>query len=594
MARLLPIPIYLLAVAVMAISVWHYSARQSIRALERRGESDLALASDRLISTIFGFRQLAATLAGDPRLKSPATPTAELDALLARAADLSGALGLVLLDRERQPRAGGFDNIRPDWVDAAFIGRAFDGAMGTYLMVSGRFDRRAMLVALPVFSEAGPVLRALVVIIDLERIEADFRGSRPAVFITDEDGVIYFSNRSELVLRTTSNIGASVPAPLRQDQDPPHQEGFPGHSSSQWLGTEIWTIQAGRYLPRNAIHVVRDLPVINMRAEALVNARPAFATAFLQAAVLSFAFLLFGATLFFIIQQRRTLALANEALEDQVSARTRQLVQTNTTLRAQVAERIEAEKALNKAQANLIQAEKLNALGKMSAGISHELNQPLMAIQSFAENAAQFLQQGKADKAAGNLTRISDLALRMARIIRNFRAFARQEKDTVARVDLIGAINAAIDLAEVQLKRHQVTVQFAPPASAVWVQGGEVRLQQVVLNLISNAIDAMVGRPERRIEITISLPLPPPADEPGRPVTLRIQDTGPGIAEPDKVFEPFYSTKSIGEAEGVGLGLSISYGLVQSFGGRIRGITAPEGGAVFTVELQPWLQEPPS
>ncbi len=116
----------------------------------------------------------------------------------------------------------------------------------------------------------------------------------------------------------------------------------------------------------------------------------------------------------------------------------------------------------------------------------------------------------------------------------------------------------------------------------MWVQGGEVRLQQVALNLITNAADAMEGSAQRQLEVEVV---------PGAPVCLFVRDTGPGLAEPDKVFEPFYSTKSIGEAEGVGLGLSISYGLVQSFGGRITGVNRPGGGAEFRVELNAHLEE---
>jgi two-component system C4-dicarboxylate transport sensor histidine kinase DctB len=237
---------------------------------------------------------------------------------------------------------------------------------------------------------------------------------------------------------------------------------------------------------------------------------------------------------------------------------------------------------LQRAQDDLVQAAKLSALGKMSAGISHELNQPLMAIRSFSENAATYLARGDRAKAESNLARVAELAARMARIIKNFRAFARQEKEIVGRVDLVQAITASVDLAESRMKTHDVVLNLDLPEHPIWVQGGEVRLQQVVLNLISNAIDAMVGTDPRVISISVAA---------GPPVVLIVRDTGPGIAEPDKVFEPFYSTKSIGEAEGVGLGLSISYGLVQSFGGNIRGANAPEGGAIFTVELQQWVGE---
>ncbi|WP_428545127.1 sensor histidine kinase [Profundibacter sp.] len=213
----------------------------------------------------------------------------------------------------------------------------------------------------------------------------------------------------------------------------------------------------------------------------------------------------------------------------------------------------------------------------MSAGISHELNQPLMAIRSFAENAEQFLQRGKVDVAGRNLSRISELARRMGRIISNFRAFAKQESEPITDVDIVAVVDAVLEMSEARFAQDKVEVVWAPPPAPVYVRGGEVRLQQVLVNLISNAIDAMEGSRQRRIEIAVET-----GDQKAR---LRVRDTGPGIAAPEKIFEPYYTTKAVGKADGLGLGLSISYGLVQSFGGDIRGHNHPDGGAVFTVEL---------
>jgi two-component system C4-dicarboxylate transport sensor histidine kinase DctB len=205
-----------------------------------------------------------------------------------------------------------------------------------------------------------------------------------------------------------------------------------------------------------------------------------------------------------------------------------------------------------------------------------------MAIQSFSENSAVFLKRGDVEAAARNNSKVADLASRMARIIKNFRTFARQERDTVNRVDLVAVVRSSIDIAAQRLQREGVELDLRLPDGPVWVQGGDVRLQQVVLNLITNAVDAMEVSARKLILVSI---------ESGPIVTLAVSDTGPGIEAPEKLFEPFYTTKEIGEAEGVGLGLSISYGLVQSFGGNIRGRNNPDGGAHFTVELKPWTEE---
>jgi len=218
----------------------------------------------------------------------------------------------------------------------------------------------------------------------------------------------------------------------------------------------------------------------------------------------------------------------------------------------------------------------------MSAGISHELNQPLMAIQQFADNGTALLDTGKTQSARDNLGRISDLAARAARIIRNLRAFARNEAEPAGKVDLGAVIDTAVELTEQRLGNEGVALDWHRPEFPVHVQAGEVRLGQVMVNLINNAVDAMAGQVDKHIEISLL---------PGAHPTVTVRDNGPGISDPAKMFEPFYTTKEVGGEDGLGLGLSISYGLVESFGGRISGSNADDGGAIFRIELDPWKDE---
>ena len=540
---------------------------QSVTELERRGKADLALASDRLVSALARFQQLATSIASDPRMKPGAVSPDELALVLRRAADSSGALDFILLDRERRLVASASGKNPENWKVMSFVDRAFDGALGRAVALDAGFNRRAYYYAAPVFGADGPVIRTLILVVNLEAIERGFKGRRPAVFMTDRTGLILYSNRSELVLLSRDGAVAGARGP------------FVEFDSVHRFGADLWTLSAGRYLPQRAIHVKDELPVIGMRAEALVDLQPALERAWLQAAVVGLASLLFGTAILFFANQRRALAQANQMLESRVQERTRALSDANTSLRAEVAERQEAEVALKCAQDDLVQAGKLSALGKMSTGISHELNQPLMAIQSFADNAVAFLDRGDQAMAAQNLARIRTLAQRMARIIGNFRTFARQEEVEVVKVDLIQAVMAATELTASRLQGQGVELRIDLPDAPVWVQAGEVRLQQVIVNLILNAVDAMEGCERRVISLSVAS---------GMPVVLTVRDTGCGLEAPEKVFEPYYSTKEFGDAEGLGLGLSISYGLVQSFGGAIRGANDADVGAVFSVELQPW------
>ena len=139
-----------------------------------------------------------------------------------------------------------------------------------------------------------------------------------------------------------------------------------------------------------------------------------------------------------------------------------------------------------------------------------------------------------------------------------------------------------MELTQARLRECSVRLDWVPqPRGELFVRGGEVRLTQVFVNLINNAADAMLEQEERLIRIMINS---------GDRLAVTVRDIGPGLKEPEKVFEPFYSTKAVGSAEGMGLGLSISYGLVQSFGGNIRGRNTGTG-AEFTVELDYWSGE---
>lgn len=313
-----------------------------------------------------------------------------------------------------------------------------------------------------------------------------------------------------------------------------------------------------------------------MTGEVLADVRPVRRLALSQAAAVAALCLAFGALLFLATERRRTLARANAQLEARVHSRTEALRTINSELRIEVAERRLAQEALARAQDDLVQAGKLGALGALSAGISHELNQPLMAVQSFAENGVAFLERGKPDRAAENLSRISDMARRMGRIIKNLRAFSRQETVAATQVDLHEVLDAALELTQAKRDQMAVTLSYAPPNAPVFVRGGEVRLSQVFVNLITNALDAMADTPERCLSIEI---------EAAADVTVTLRDTGTGIIAPAQVFDPFYSTKDVGAAKGMGLGLSISYAIIQSVGGEIRAANTGSGAA-FSVTLQ--------
>lgn len=567
---------FALALASLTAAVWSYGYRQALDAMARQGAADLELASDRVSTQLQVYLELAVLMARYPGLARLSSNGDDqlATALLREVADHTAALDVFYADASGRVLAAAQGITGPNVSGADYFVRAMHGALGTGHEVLLPLDRRAFFFAAPDFGADGMVRGALVVVADVEDVEQTWRGSLPAVFFTGRNGEVFISNRSELLFwhREPGERGLRPPDGRTVD--------FSTHSVS---GHDIWHLGWGPYLPARALHQAVDLPIIGMVGEILLDTTPAQRIATLQAATLAAICLAFGALLFLATERRRTLALANAVLETQVTRRTRALSATNVQLRREVKERQEAEAALTLAQQELVQAGKLSALGQMSAGISHELNQPLMAILQYADNGSAFLERGKANRAGENLNRISDMATRMARIIKNLRAFARNESEPISRVDLVKVINAAVELTEARLQADQVILDWDPGQydAPIYAWGGEVRLAQVFVNLLNNAADAMLDQDNRHVGIVVNS---------GKLLTVTVQDIGPGIKEPEKVFEPFYSTKTVGSSEGMGLGLSISYGLVQSFGGNIRGSNT-DRGAMFTVELDYWTEE---
>ena len=560
----------LAATAALAMAVWHYSYVQALGSVAARGASDLDLASDRLVTQLQRFREFAVLSADHPALVAlhSGGSRGDAEAMLLRAADRSGAEAAIYADATGRVLASSRSGLARSLAGGAAFERAMDGALGVAHQRRPGDGTRAFYFAAPSFGADGRVQGVLVVVVDLGRLEQVWRGSLPTVFFVDDQGEIFATNRRELLFwRRDGALNLVSPGGAVQEVS---QQSPGGH--------RIWVQRFSRYIPTRALMLEADLPVIEMTAVLLVDVAPAQQLATLQATVVVAVVLFFGALLWLATERRRVLTVANQVLEERVSTRTRALEQANVTLRREVAERQDAEAALKRAQAELVQASKLSALGKMSAGISHELNQPLMAIRSFAENGAAFLDRGRPDRAAENLGRISDMAQRMGRIIKNLRAFAKAEPGPATRVGLAAVVESALEVLGQRITASGTRIDWQRPDRPAVVMGGEVRLGQVVVNLLSNAIDAMADRPERLITVRIE------QDDAAGIVRLRVRDTGAGIADPDRIFDPFYSTKEVGAEEGMGLGLSISYGIVEGFGGRLRGENV-ENGALFTMEL---------
>lgn len=266
-------------------------------------------------------------------------------------------------------------------------------------------------------------------------------------------------------------------------------------------------------------------------------------------------------------------AEAKRQLEERVLERTRELENANAQLQQEVHEREQAQRELMRAQDEVVQAGKLTALGTMSASISHELNQPLAAIRSYADNARVLLDHQRTEDARGNLEQISDLTTRMASIIAHLKAYARGARRAPENVQLQPAIEDALSMVASRRRAMNVELLRDVPDAPLWVQAGETRLRQILGNLLTNALDALAEKaPPRRLWVIAS------QDQHG--VTLTLRDNGPGFSEDAlaHAHEPFFTTKTT--AKGLGLGLAICDNLLRALGGRLEMGNHLEGGAV--------------
>ena len=342
---------------------------------------------------------------------------------------------------------------------------------------------------------------------------------------------------------------------------------------------------------REYLALSRNLPGTAWRIVVFSDVRPVGVQAATHAAlsIAAFGCLLLG---ILYARQRRRLARgreearallerANQELERKVDERTADLSDAVAGLQREVLERQRAEQTLRAAQDELVQAAKLAVLGQMAAGITHELSQPLGAVRALAANAVEFMRRGDMATTEKNMAIVEQLIEQMGNIVGQLKTFARKSPAVNSAVDVAQAVEGALFLFDVRLRREGVVVErnLAIGDWVAWCDRN--RLQQVLVNLIGNALDAMQGEPVRRLAFSVE-------QATSGQLALAVSDSGCGFTEEalSHLFEPFFTTKQPGE--GLGLGLTISRDILRDFGGDLLAGPAPGGGARFVVLLPPY------
>jgi two-component system C4-dicarboxylate transport sensor histidine kinase DctB len=599
-----------LALAVWMSTEWTRAAVLAEHAL--RTEQQLSLIVSGLRSELKKYELLPEVLSRNEKIvrllesEGESRMVDEANRFLAAVNDSIGAAATYVMNRDGLTvAASNWDDPRPfvgkNFAFRPYFTEALRGETGRYFALGTTSGERGYYFARPVGASAR-VLGVTVVKVSLAAIEASWAGSTDVIVVTDYDGVVFITSRPEWRFRTFGRLSSEAMArirssrqyegarldPLEVVQETPFESGRPrlmtlrddaARSAQGRAGERRFLVQSNRLEePRWVVHVLSEMGDLRERV-VFSGALALFASIIVALAGLA------------LWQRRRNLAQqlmhqrmvedvlrrSRADLERRVSERTAALTEANEQLDHKVVELEDAQADLRRAQDELVQAAKLAALGQMSAGISHELNQPLSAIRSFADNARVLLERERHAAVDENLKVISELTERMGQITAQLKTFARKSVDEHEAVSLRGALERVLLLLSPRAQSEGIEIDTRICEREPVVRADGIRIEQVMLNLVKNAMDAVQGTSRRLVRVEIH--------HQSEWVTFRVSDSGPGIPPENlgNVFEPFFTTKERGE--GLGLGLSISFGIVKDHGGTIHAGSSPDGGACFSVRL---------
>ncbi len=530
---------------------------------QNRAELRLALYSGNLISELRRNAIVPQLLARDPALIGALNSGeyTQSSQRLISFVDEIGAASLMLLDRDGRTvaatdRSRLGENHRQDgyFVNAirsnATVFTTTEREAGGY-----RFTYSRQV------ESGSETIGVIMVEVDLAKFERAWAGISDAVFVTNSESVI--------VLATEPRWRGLTPDAALERQPPDSAIERAIQATTDWTAKD-----ADVYLKGEAVMRVdgripfRGWTLTTFTTYASVRER---VNAFLAIEIMGFAIL--AALVFYALSRRTAVRMA---LFQRESAELRAL---NARLQREISEREKVQKNLAVAEQSLAQSSKLAALGEMSAAVSHELNQPLAAMKTYLAGARLLLRRNRPDEALSAFHRIDDLIERMGAITKQLKSYARKGQETFSPVDMGAALGSAMSMMEPQLKVRRVRISRILPDEPVLVMGDRMRIEQVLVNLLRNALDATKSVDDPQVEIILAS---------GETATLSVRDNGHGIEDLDALFEPFYTTKQPGD--GVGLGLAISSGIVSELGGRLTARNGENGGAVFEMQL-PILNE---
>lgn len=587
---------------IVVILSWQLGSWSGYQLLEREGLKEAFRYSQLVDRELKRYRPIPGLMAEHPALRealdNPGNPDriAIANRQMKRMAEIVGSSDVYLMDRDGLTIAAS-NHDRAD----SFIGRNFDyrpyfyqavssGTAALYFALGSTSDVRGLYFSYPIRSEGQDVLGVIAAKVPVTELESQWQ--RPAAFadaemvVLDGQGFSFLSSRPEWLYRNflpDDHVGKADLARV--------QSRYPGQSLNpmdiDYLGSPFGLSEQSRRVRirdgdrwREYLSVHTPLPELDWGLEVMLGTRQVLWSQ-LRFLAMGLVLYLGGVLTWLYLKERyrreKELAQRGIQLERRVAERTADLEASNQKLLREIHQREEAEKELREIQQELIQAAKLAVLGQMSAGLNHEMNQPLTAIQSYARNSQRFLERGDTETVNANLTEIQTLCGKMAELTRQFKVFARKSEGRPASIDLRQAVDAALKIVRAQETSDGVSVQWQRPESPILCHGDLIRIEQVMVNLLTNALHAVEGMSDPVIRIDI--------EDGGGDWECRVRDNGPGLpGNSEQIFEPFFTTKSM--KQGLGLGLSISRQIMEALGGRLIGQNREDGqGAEFILTV---------
>lgn len=597
---LLLVPAALALVAAVLWGTYRWSERAFLADTAERGRDSLTLYAENMRGWLGRYRALPRIYAQNPNVAALlADPenralTDTVNAFLTEWNLATGAADTYLLDRSGTAIAAS------NWSDEiTFVGQnytyrpyytqAMRGQLGRFFALGTASGKRGYYFSYPVRAGA-EAIGIMVVKVGVEEIEQKLETGTDELFVTGPGGVILMAGHPDWRLKTLAPLDEAARERIRRnrqfDLDTLSPVGAFGAAlvdgEDRLVTASPDRLEPG---PQEYLRLSQAMTIEDWRLHILVSTRSAKAQAWTNVLLAGSLTLGLGLIATVIWQRRRRLVerlaereRARATLERRVEERTVDLRASNLQLAEEVAERKAAEEELRRAQNELVQAGKLAALGQMSAALSHEFNQPLAAIRTYADTAGVFLDRGRDGEARDNIGHISALTERMAELSKHLSSFARKPRDSTRVVSLNSALNETLELLTGRFEAAGLVPAVTAGDETLWVRGGHIRLQQVIMNLLTNALDALRNSAAPFLGIAL--------ERAGDRVVLLVEDNGPGLSEQhrDQIFDPFFTTKEVGQ--GLGLGLSISYNIVKDFGGSIVPENRAEGGARFRLILR--------